>query len=91
MTPKVIWNGLPIDTETLVSKHKSCVNDLGKLCEDNAKLTADNAKLKQRVEELEREVAHAEFIRKRFCAIVPDLTSQSWEDIWERVREMVRA
>lgn len=28
-----------------------------------------------------------EYIRKRFCDVVPGLTSKSWEDIWERVRE----
>jgi hypothetical protein len=48
------------------------------------------AELRARVEELRSQVAHADFIRQRFCAIVPGLTSRSWEDIWERVREMVR-
>jgi hypothetical protein len=28
-----------------------------------------------------------EFLRKRFCDVVPGLSSKSWEDIWERVRE----
>ena len=28
-----------------------------------------------------------EYLRKRFCDIVPDLSSRSWEDIWERVRD----
>lgn len=31
-----------------------------------------------------------EFMRKRFCDVVPDLCSGSWEDIWERVRDKFR-
>lgn len=29
-------------------------------------------------------------IREMFCDIVPNLTSKTWEDIWERVREMAK-
>ena len=31
--------------------------------------------------------SHDEFIRGRFCDVVPDLCVGSWEEIWERVRD----
>ena len=43
----------------------------------------------KRSKNAERHAEQAEFIRRRFADIVPGLTSASWEDIWERVREAV--
>ena len=37
------------------------------------------------------ESASNKAIRERFCDIVPGLTSKSWEDIWERVRDIVNS
>ncbi len=31
--------------------------------------------------------SQVEFLRKCFCKVVTGLTSNTWEDIWERVRD----
>ena len=36
-----------------------------------------------------KDAEHAEIVRQRFCDIVPGLVSKTWEDIWERVRDLI--
>ena len=43
------------------------------------------------VRRLQNKVDEAEYIRRRFCDVVPMLTSRSWEDIWERVRDAFKS
>ena len=43
--------------------------------------------LQTHVRRLQSKVDEAEYIKRRFCDVVPMLTSRSWEDIWERVRD----
>jgi hypothetical protein len=43
--------------------------------------------LQTHVRRLQSKVDEAEYIKRRFCDVVPMLTSKSWEDIWERVRD----
>jgi len=43
------------------------------------------------VRRLQSKVDEAEYIKRRFCDVVPMLTSRSWEDIWERCRDAFRS
>jgi len=42
-------------------------------------------------EEIEKLNNFQESMRHNFVKIVPNLTSRTWEDIWERVRELAQA
>lgn len=43
--------------------------------------------LKQHVQTIDGRLKEATHIKKRFAEIIPDLISNSWEEIWEKTRE----
>ncbi|MEM9369097.1 MAG: hypothetical protein AAGD07_24180 [Planctomycetota bacterium] len=43
--------------------------------------------LRKHIHHLRNDVGSSEAVRQRFVDVVPGLSSTSWEDIWERVRE----
>ena len=47
--------------------------------------------IKWYAQRLRNKVDEAEYIKRRFCDVVPMLTSRSWEDIWERCRDAFKS